>query len=169
MPVGCDFVCNNEDCIAYDTALTITGPWPMGDIDAVANSSKVSKHKEVKEFLEKIKEQRKYACINYPDPDDIEIKAFRLQKYCRECRVVWSFDYVPSVDKGEKKLEELLAENDPTPKECSQCNGPIMTLPELTEEGMQCPHCLKTLKQLRWYVNEDIEEGKEGDEGQKYE
>lgn len=160
MPVGCDFVCNNEKCKAYKTSISLSGPWPMGDIDEVIASDRVQKDEKFKKYLEGVKaeEKREYACIAYPDSNAIEIKAFRLQKYCKSCKCVLIYDYVPKLEKGKKELGELLEEDDPTPTQCQRCNNKLQTFNELVKEGIQCPHCHTNLKQIRWYVNEIIEE-----------
>ena len=37
--VGCNFICKNEECECHNTSFTLTGAWPLGEIDEILKSS----------------------------------------------------------------------------------------------------------------------------------
>jgi len=151
MPAGCEFYCNNEECEAYRTGFTITAPWPMGNICIVVNSSKVKQNPDFKNHLIASKRNgRKFACITFPDPDDIEIEAYRVQYWSPKAICVFEYDV-------EASDEEELIDNLPyadIPDNCPQTGGPLLGFNDVVNEGILCPHCGERLSQNRWFTNE---------------
>jgi len=133
MPSGFEFVCENKDCKYYKTGFVITRPWPLGDINLVIESDKVSKIEGFKEELIKLRDQGKeYACINYPNTNNI-----------------------PEI--GKEKEDETVAEGvermgDIT--ECSTCKGELMDFEVIKEDGIPCPFCKVKMKEKSWFINE---------------
>ena len=151
MPAGCEFYCNNENCSAYRTGFSMTAPWPMGNICIVINSAKVKHTPDLKEHMVAAKNAgKKYGCINYPDIDDIEIEAYRVQLWSPKANCFHEF-YVEAGD------EEELTDNLPyanIPDKCPTTGGPLFDFNETTRDGILCPHCERQLHQNRWFTNE---------------
>jgi len=161
MPAGCDFICVNEECENHLTCFVMTGAWAMGDIDEVIASKKVQSDKEVKASFERLKEQgRRYACINYPDNDNIEVKAYRIQKWCPSCSCLWMYDVVLS--SKSPTLDEAL-DNSTLPTECPQCETELISFHDAIAEGLDCPKCHEKLQQTRWGCSEVVDTGEEED------
>jgi len=138
--IGCNFTCQNKECKCFNTGFTLTGVWPLGDIDTVIEHCD---HAELKEnLIGRKKIGYKYAKINYPDPYDIPVIAQSIEKFCKTC----------------KRIETFVIEDDDTyetPAKCEKCNGCYTSLVEACDEGnyLKCPFCDKELTQQRWYVN----------------
>lgn len=152
MPAGCDFICKNEKCDNFDTGFTMTAPWPMGSIFKVIQSKKVEEHPDIREQLMEMKKQgRQFAIINFPDPDEIDIKAYRVQMWSPSAQIMWEFDIEAE---NEDELEDKL-DNPDVPKECPKTGEPLLDFHEVTNEGVKCPSCRKKLLQNRWFTNEE--------------
>jgi len=152
MPSGFEFVCENKDCKYYKTGFVITRPWPLGDINLVIESDKVSKIEGFKEELIKLRDQGKeYACINYPNTNNIPEIGYRIQKWCNKCSCIWTCEIV------KEKEDETVAEGvermgDIT--ECSTCKGELMDFEVIKEDGIPCPFCKVKMKEKSWFINE---------------
>ncbi len=154
MSSGCEFVCKNSECKNFNTGITITAPWPMGDIDKVMESSRVKENKEALETYKKLKEQgRKHACIALPDNDDIPVLAYRINKWCDKCPSIQTFD---AMVKENHTIEEIIEEAN-IPSNCPACNTKMKTLSELLDQetgGINCPSCNVKLKTHTWLSNQ---------------
>jgi hypothetical protein len=143
MPAGCDFVCKNKDCKYYDTGFTVNAPWPLGDIDKVINSRKVSELKEVQDKLKLLKEEgREYASIVFPNDDNIETEGYRVQLWSKDEKCVWQHDVFLE---GDESLESAIEKAD-LPK--------IDNYSTIVQDGIDCPSCDKQLEQNRWFTKE---------------
>jgi len=152
MPAGCDFICANENCSQHNNGFVITAPWPMGKISLVINSSRV---KNIPEFREKlIKEKnsgRKYACITYPNTDDIPIERYRVQYWSHNAQCIWQYEVIKN---DNETIQEAIQRTETIPFKCPKTNGPLMTFQEVLSEGIECAFCGEKLKQSRWFTQE---------------
>jgi transcription initiation factor IIE alpha subunit len=87
---GCNFFCNNEKCQCYQTGFTLTSSWPLGDIEEIIE------HTE-DEDLKKVLTQKKLvgielAKITYPDPYDIPVINYVIEKFCVKCKRIQAFE-----------------------------------------------------------------------------
>jgi len=153
MPAGCDFICENTECKERGGGFVITASWPMGNINLVINLPHVKKLKSFRDKLVKMKKAgRKYACINYPNVKEIPTEAYRVQKWCKRCLCLWSYEVV--LDEEAKTFEEALSKASDIPEKCPSCDKPLLSFDDVLEEGVSCPHCEKDMKQGRWFSNE---------------
>ena len=148
--VGCNFICKNEECSCANTAFTLTGPWPLGNIDTI-----IEKYEEG-DFKDHVKQRKalgyEYIKINYPNEYEIPIIGYSIEKFCPTCKRIQTFDVKDTADE--------------TPEICDVCNYEYVTFQEACddENGLKCPFCDEKLFQNRWYVNEkeaddeDVEE-----------
>lgn len=155
MPAGCQFVCMNPDCEHEGSGFELKAPWPIAQIDLVLNSSKVQADLDLKETMEKLKQAgRNYACINYPDVDELPMNGYRLELWCDKCPRIWSYDVL--LKKSEDTFEEALANSD-IPDKCAICDEPLMSFKiclgdfEDDETGICCPYCKTKMLQQRWF------------------
>ena len=141
MPAGCDFVCKNKDCKYHDTGFTVNAPWPLGNIDKVIKSRRVSELKQVQDKLKLLKEEgREYASIVFPNKDNIETEGYRIQLWSKEEKCVWQHDIFP--EEGES-LESAIKNADlPDMEDYST----------IVRKGINCPSCDKQLTQNRWFT-----------------
>ena len=152
MPAGCDFICENTECPHSKGGFVMTGQWPMGKISLVINLPQVKKLKSFRDELVKMRDKgRKYACINYPNINEISTEAYRIQKWCKRCSCLWSYDVI--LDEDAKTFEEALPKAD-IPEKCPSCDKPLLDFEDVLEEGISCPHCEKVMEQNRWFSNE---------------
>ena len=152
MPAGCEFTCTNTECENYDTGFQIRGPWPLGRIGLVIEDSKVKDHKAFRETLLQLKKDgRKYACINYPNDDEIPVVGYRIQKWCTSCHVIWDFDALINGD--DHSVENAIASSD-IPCNCQICRGFLMDFDDVLKNNIKCPSCNVELKQSRWFSKE---------------
>lgn len=156
MPAGCDFICQNSQCEQNGNGFVITGPWPMGEIELVISSMTKSLvvKSNLKDVLDKVidnkKNGRKYACIVFPNNDNIETVAYRVQLWSPEAKCVWDFDLEV---KEEPDVAEMIKANN-LPILCPKTSGPLLSFSEVTKNGIDCPYCGEQLQQSRWFSNE---------------
>ncbi len=153
MPSACEFKCDNKECKHYQSGFTMLAPWPIGEIDRVIEADNVKLDKKFQEELRNIKkaEGRKYACINYPNKNDIPKLGYRVQKWCDKCLMIWNYDAM--IVNNEETVEETVS-NAHIPETCIQCNGQLKTFVQVVEDGVDCPHCQKRLIPQVWFSNE---------------
>jgi hypothetical protein len=152
MPAGCDFVCKNEDCDYFDTGFTITGPWPMGDIDEIIETDRVKAIPQLQAQMKHMKESgREYACITFPNDDNIEAICYRVQLWSVEGNCIWDYDVFVE---GEDNLEETIKKSG-LPDKCPNTGSEMISFKQTTKDGIDCPSCSKKLNQKRWFTNED--------------
>ena len=158
MPAGSDFVCNNDTCEHCGKGLIITAPWPMGYIDKIVDAPNVVKHKEFREGLIKLKtDGHEYACINYPNVDEIETEAYRVHKWCPSCPCLWTYD--AEIDMDGKTVEEII--NDANlPETCPTCETELLDFNTVVEDGINCPACKVEMDMNPWVSNETTEESR---------
>jgi len=151
MPAGCDFICNNSECVHVNKGFAITAPWPMGEIEPVLRSFDTSKMDESKEMMIDYKNQgRKYACITLPNISKVPVVAYRISLWSPKACCVWQFD----VEKGDSKTIDEAITNAHLPTQCQKTGGPLLSFKDVLTEGINCPHCFKKMDQSRWFTNE---------------
>jgi len=154
MPAGCEFICKNKQCENFNAGFVVTAPWPMGDIRRVLNSKKLEKEKELRKIIRDMKRNgKKYACITYPDSDNLEVLAFRVQLWSPDALCVWEFDIEA---KDENELLEKLEDSESLPEKCPKTGCKLLDFKQICELGILCPSCSERLTQSRWYTNEEI-------------
>lgn len=152
MPAGCDFICENKECDNYNSGFVMTSPWPLGNICLVINQSGVKLNDKFREELIRLKnEGRKYACINYPNTENIEIEGYRIHKWCQKCNRIWQYDVM--LRRHDDTFEEALKEAN-IPETCSEDGEKLMDFNESLSNGIKCPKCNQDLKQSRWFSKE---------------
>jgi hypothetical protein len=155
MPAGCDFICNNNQCSQYKNGFVITAPWPMGKIELIISS--LSKSLIVKPLNQSVLDKmieyknsgRKYACIIYPNKDNIETAAYRVQLWSPKAKCIWDFD----IESNGESLQESIHKSN-IPNVCPKTGEPLLNFTEVTKEGINCPFCGEKLQQSRWFTNE---------------
>ena len=158
MPAGCDFVCKNEECEHTGKGLVVTGAWPMGDINKIMDAPNVAKNEVFREGLIRLKANgRKYACITYPNVDEIGTEGYRVHRWCPNCPCLWTYDAL--VEDENETIEETIA-NAKVPDICPSCQTKLMDFNDLVdEEGViACPTCQKEMQKSTWFSNETTEE-----------
>lgn len=151
MPAGCDFVCKNEDCECFDTGFTITAPWPMGGIDEILASKKVTEIPELKENIQNLKNSgREYMCITFPNKDDISTKCYRVNLWDEGNKRILQFDVIKG--EGQEMIEALGNAN--LPKTDPQTGTKLKTFVESIADGIDCPYCKKSMNQDKWFAKE---------------
>ena len=151
MPAGCDFICNNVNCLEYRAGFSITAPWPLAKIENIlaAINEKMPSQTEYKEQLQKWRnEGRQFACLILPNVNNVPIAAYRVNMWDNEKRCIWNFDV--EVKEGQT-LEEAIAEIVPKQTE----NGTkLESFGEILKNQIKCPHCGVEMEQSRWFSNE---------------
>ena len=132
MPSGCDFVCVNENCDYFNTGFTITGPWPLGDIDEIISCSKVQSDDSLRNELLSLKDSgEKFARIVFPNEDNIEEKKTRLSFWDPDNLRINYID----IDIGSNYDVE---------------NPYFLSFEDVIEDGIECPKCNDLLNSNRW-------------------
>jgi len=148
MAAGCDFVCKNEDCDVFDTGFTMTGPWPMGDIEDMID---VADTQEEISHLTKLKDEgRRFSCITHPNIHDIATDRFRVNFWSPKGKCIWQYDIIVE---DEENIKEAI-ENSDVPELCPKTNSLIMNYSEVIKNGIDCPSCNELLNQHRWFSKE---------------
>lgn len=150
MPVGCDFVCENKNCMAFNRCISLKGKWPIGDINDIIES-KLMKEEKNKEIKQKMIELKKYgdlySYINYPNDAKIQEVGYRIQKICSSCSFIAYRDFV-----GENCSDENF-------DKCPKCKeGDLMSFDDVTKNDLLCPFCKQKLTQHRWCTKDNISE-----------
>lgn len=141
MFAGCEFTCKNQQCIHHNKSISLTGPWPMGDIEKVIQSEQVKKTPDLQEYLKRqAKEGKQFACINLPDYDNIPVLKYRYQYFCQHCLIIHEdiMDY-----NNEANNNKILF--------CSSCKEKTLSFQDCLDEGLFCPNCKNKLTQKRWF------------------
>lgn len=154
---GCDFVCKNEGCQHKGCGVVLTSPWPLGDIDKVIASQKISNNAQLKKDLMGLKEQgRQYACISLPDAENIPIVGYRIHMWCEKCPCDWTYDaMIP--EKFEGDIIQDAIKNADIPENCPTCNDKLKAFSELIAqdaEGIRCTSCKSRLVKNVWFSNQ---------------
>jgi hypothetical protein len=142
MPAGCSFICDNSKCEQYKNGLTINSPWPMAKIEIViSNLSKIAMFKTShKETLDKIIDYknngRKFACIIYPNNNNLEKVAYLFQFWSPEAKTIWEYD----IETNGKSLEDILKSPE-LPDKCPKTGCKLLNFNDVIREGINCPHC----------------------------
>jgi uncharacterized protein YbaR (Trm112 family) len=145
MPIGCDFICENEACEVYKCRISIHGPWPISSIEeAIASEEDPSRKKALEA---KQTDGIKHACIAIPNKSGIKSCGIRLKLYCPTCKMLWDQDYLGT------GATEIVAEDLERPKPCPECKGKVLSLVRAREDGLPCPLCSKPMKAKSWMTS----------------
>lgn len=148
MPAGCEFICKNKDCVAFDTGFSISAPWPMAKIKIIINSSALKDKEKFKDKLIELKNSgREYALIQYPNIDKIQPEKYRIQMWSDEAKCIFDFQ-VEQNDIIDNNIYEKY-------NICPLTNTKMRTFNEVCIDGIKCPHCKEKLTQSRWFTNEN--------------
>ena len=166
MPAGCDFICDNKECEHNGKGIVMTGPWPLGNIDKIIDARNVAKMEDFRTTLIKLKtEGRNYACINYPNVNEVATEGYRIHKWCPNCPCLWTYDAMIQDNEDNKDIEETAEETiqkaidgADLPGNCPKCETKLLTFTEVVEEGVICPFCKEKMKTSTWFSNETKEE-----------
>jgi hypothetical protein len=156
MPAGTDFICRNKDCEHHDKGFSITAPWPIGDIDKIIDAPNVAKYDDFRKGLLNLKaDGRKYACITYPNINEIETVGYRVHKWCPSCPCLWTYDAI--IEDGDEDIEQTI-QNADIPGKCPKCDTEMMDFTTIIEDGIKCPFCKEEMEKSSWFTNETTEE-----------
>lgn len=169
MASGCDFTCDNEKCEHHKKGIIIVSPWPLGDINKIIMAKNVRINKVFQKELIELRDKhgRKYACINYPNVNNIPVVGYRINLWCQKCKYLYKEDVLldePLVDKTPEEIalarEEVIAKSQCEDKTCPTCNDKMKTYSQLMEEndGVDCPFCGVKMTKNTWFSNETTEE-----------
>lgn len=152
MPAGCEFICNNVNCLYYRSGFSIIGPWPMGKIELIISSINptLPNQLDYKSQLQKWRDEgRKYACLVLPNVTKVPIAAYRVNMWDETNKCIWSYD----VELNENEtLEEAIKRVVPT---ATDEGNTLIPFAEVLEKGINCPHCQEELQQSRWFSNNE--------------
>ena len=158
MPAGCEFICKNEDCQDNGKGFVLTAPWPMGKIELVISelSNQVKLKPSLKDLLDKtidFKNQgRKYACITFPNVNNIPTVAYRINFWSPTANCIWQYD----VEEDEElTIVEAIAKV--TDGICPKTGCRMQDFVEVMKNGIECPSCGELFSQSRWFTNENEE------------
>ena len=144
MPIGYDFICENADCIAFKSRLTLTGPWPLVSIDDLLQVESVAANAEMSEGLRnRQKEGRQSACAIFPNKSNLKFIGARVQMFCPSDKMVWDIDF-NSWDYQQKLPTDGCR--------CYRCKGELITAEEAKRKGLNCPHCNKIMTPNMWFT-----------------
>jgi thiol-disulfide isomerase/thioredoxin len=149
MPAGVDFTCKNEECECFNTKVTILSSWPIADIDDVIGSIKIEEYKV--EFEKAKQNGKKYACIKFPNEDEVKMVGWKVQSWCSKCPRIGEDEILLS--HPDETFEEAMERYD-LPEKCPVCEGDLKSFDELIEEGMLCPFCNEEMEMERWFAKE---------------
>ena len=149
---GCTHICSNTKCIAIGKELWLNPAWPIGDIDEVLGSLKVSADPTLKKTVEKRKEEgRKYALVQVPNDGEVKVLGFRFFFYCVDCHVIWEEDVLFTF--GPVEPDELV---DRTKGVCDKCQAKLTCSDEINQHfTLPCPHCGMALNKKFWFTQKD--------------
>jgi hypothetical protein len=142
MPAGCDFVCKNSNCLQVNKGFTITGPWPMGDIDEVINNT--TDQPLLQHLEQKKKDGCKIACISFPNTKGIKTLFNRVSLWSQEARCVWQYDIDVNTALERAKLPDI----------CERTGCELKSFMDVVEDGVDCPFCGEKMNQIRWSTRE---------------
>jgi len=152
MPSGCEFICENEDCIHVNKGFSFTEAWPLGKIELLINAPIIKRKSEFRDGLIKLKDEgRKYACITYPNEAGIDTEGYRVNYWSPDANQIWQYDIM---EKNKSNVASKIEESLDIPYKCPKTNGRLMDFKEVIAEGIYCPHCGDEMKQDRWFTNE---------------
>ena len=153
MPAGCEFICRNPGCVNHNNGFTMTAPWPMGRVELVLNAINVRKNPEFRKGLIRMKnEGHKHACITYPNIDQIEKTAYRVQLWSLKAQCLWQFD--AEIQDNSDNLTDIIKKAN-LPVTCTKTGCDLWDFNKTIQNGILCPHCHTRLQQDRWFTNED--------------
>lgn len=152
MAIGCNFICDNENCEHHGKMISLTGPWPMIAVDHTIDilSTGSINDREIA-YAQTLKNQgREFMCLTLPRTEStykLEIEASRIQKWCGNCNIISVFEA-----KDQDEVEEISTREDT----CMGCETEILiNFMDAVQDGIQCPFCQTTMKQERWFANDD--------------
>jgi len=142
---GATYTCKNQKCSVYGHELTLNPTWPIGAIQAVIDSSRVKAKTDLQEHLTRKRDEgRKYALVQKPNNDEVEILGYRYFVYCPQCHIVWERDLL-----GAQQPEDISGLVD---CHCDKCQAELKTSDELNLEGqVPCPHCQEEMEKRLWF------------------
>jgi len=162
MPAGCEFSCDNVDCEHVGKGLTVTGPWPIGDIDLIIESEEVNAKPEFKEELVRQRgEGLRYSCLNYPNASDVPIVGYMIEQWCCNCKCTWRSNVTLQENETIEEIIEIGVS-----KKCPKCDGDLLSFDEIIKSGIFCPSCYHEMNTNRWFTNsfEKVKEEENGTE-----
>ena len=144
---GCDFTCKNENCKCCHTGFTMTSSWAMGKIDDVIKCSNIKFNNTFQKNLSKQKEDGKeFACIIYPNNDNIKTETYRVQMWSPKAKCMWEFY------SDQPQSEDDLSCKGKVDLICSQTNCELVGFQKAITDGLDCPFCGEKLEQMRWFA-----------------
>jgi hypothetical protein len=143
---GCDFICNNDECEYYSTGFTMTGPWPLGDIDEVIES--VENNSSESDLVSRLKENKglgdELAMIPLPNEASVKYKKIRKSFWDDSKKRIYYLDCQP--EEGNKARTHYL----------ERSISSMLSFEEAIKVGINCPSCGNALNQKRWFSKEEI-------------
>lgn len=153
MPSGCEFTCKNKNCKGYNTGFVITAPWPMSKINSVINSSSLKFLETFRGHLSNLKDEgKKYACIQFPNVDNIPVQAYRIQLWSDDAKCIWEYEI--KIDENDDVENIDFAKHPSLPELCPKTKCKLKNYFEVVKSGIQCPLCNILLVQNRWFTKE---------------
>lgn len=148
MPAGCELVCQNELCEHYKKGFDITSPWPMGNLKDIINSTALKNNIDFQNHLIELQEEgREYACITFPDNDNIPVVAYRVNMWSNIANCIWQYD----LEYNGEDVEELIEKSN-IPKKCPKTDCELWDFETVIKNDILCPHCKKAMKKTRWFT-----------------
>tara|TARA_R110000824_G_scaffold8450_4_gene38502 strand:+ start:4822 stop:5274 length:453 start_codon:yes stop_codon:yes gene_type:complete len=150
MLAGCEFTCKNPECEHFESGLTMTSPWPIGDIDLVIDACVFDEFKE--KLIERKTNGRKYAQIQFPDTIKVAVAGYRISFWSPEGKTIWAYDIMATdLEDIDKKIANDLS----IPKKCPTTDGELLNFSEAIDKGITCTSCKVATIQNRWFTNEN--------------
>jgi len=153
MPAGVDFVCKNESCDCHNNVITILSSWPIADIDKVIETIKKEEYRV--EFEKAKQNGKKFACIQFPNEDKVEMVGWKIQRWCQQCPRIGEDEVF--ISNPDEEFEDAIKQHE-FPTTCPVCYGEIKTFEEVVEEGITCPYCHEEMDKQYWTAKEVSQE-----------
>lgn len=149
---GCEFVCKNAECKEYEKGFVVNSIWPLGKIELIISSSQIEKNEDLKRHLVFLKDNgEKFAPIQYPDPDNIEVVAYRVSRWSPEGKCIWKYDF----ELNGRTIEEAVKQ-DEIPTKCQKTGCETKDFLQVIEDGIDCPHCGNKMWQNTWFCKSEV-------------
>lgn len=158
MPVGCDFVCENEACSCFGSGFTMHDLWPISSIADILSNPPEHGFPEgfVEAMTQRMSDGRKFGVVFYPLAEGIGLKGVRVQ--------LWQSDPPTLVDEDVEidGLAKLISENGPSAMVEAVSNAgytkqrdgkELKTFRQCFQDGIPCPHCGEPLAKKHWAVS----------------
>ena len=152
MPMGADYTCNNKRCHVEKKRISLHGPWPIANIQAVIDSDDYKGDIEGQTALRKRKASgRVFALASLPNKGKLKVQGMRVQLYCPKCKVVWDEDtpYNTIGVTSSSVMDAVVGGKIISPDSCPACGSQRMSC---DAKSLPCPGCGQLMARKDWFT-----------------